>query len=66
MAPAVGKLEAARYLTDGTGLYWIVRVDSEKCTVLLEDCGSPDMPLVEHRVRDLATEGFAVVRREYS
>lgn len=49
------------YLTDGTSLWWVARVDEVKRSVLLENSRYPSLPLIEKRVGALVKEGFRVV-----
>lgn len=54
--------EQSAYLTDGHGLYRIVRVLKERGEVLLEDCSCPETACLTYHVRDLVADGFVVVR----
>lgn len=61
LSAVAAEFVTARYLTDGSGLYWIVRVDEDRLTVLLEDCSCPAAGLTEHKVGALAADGYRVV-----
>jgi hypothetical protein len=54
--------DGGAYLEDGHKLWQVLRRDTGRLTVLLEDCGDPSHPLVELPVKDLARLGFRVVR----
>lgn len=51
------------YLTDGSALWWVARVDEARRTVFLENARYPSLPLVEVAVSALAVDGFRVVEK---
>ena len=50
------------FLTDGERLYQVIRANPGAGTVFLEDSGVPSRPWVERKVKDLARDGFRLVR----